>query len=66
MLRPIQLGQPEVIEFWKLFDYLYDNEIFGVNHSSEKGVYAVNFNHIEPVTCEYSQSILLNTNLRIY
>ncbi|MDV5233867.1 MULTISPECIES: hypothetical protein [Providencia] len=41
-----QLDQPQVMEFWELFDYLHDNEAFGVNHSSEKGVYAVNFNYI--------------------
>ncbi|MDH2321154.1 hypothetical protein QDQ80_02425 [Providencia rettgeri] len=41
-----QLDQLQVMEFWELFDYLLDNEAFGVNYSSEKGVYAVNFNYI--------------------
>ncbi|HGN1753520.1 TPA: hypothetical protein ACKRTC_000617 [Proteus mirabilis] len=63
-VQAIQLDQPQVIEFWELFDYLHDNEVFGVNHSSEKGVYAVNFNHIAQVASEYRQSMLLNTDIK--
>ncbi|HGN2570836.1 toprim domain-containing protein [Providencia rettgeri] len=63
-VQAIQLDQPQVMEFWELFDYLHDNEAFGVNHSSEKGVYAVNFNHIAQVASEYRQSMLLNTDIK--
>nr|WP_282554891.1 hypothetical protein [Providencia stuartii] len=35
-----------------------------MNHSSEKGVYAVNFNHIAQVASEYCQSMLLNTDIK--
>lgn len=52
------------MEFWEIFDYLHDNEAFGVNHSSEKGVYAVNFNHIAQVASEYRQSMLLNSDIK--
>lgn len=63
-VQAIQLDQPQVMEFWELFDYLHDNEAFGVNHSSEKGVYAVNFNHIAQVASEYRQSMQLNTDIK--
>lgn len=47
-----------------MFDYLQDNEAFGVNHSVEQGVYVVNFNHIAQVASEHRQSMLLNTDIK--
>ena len=52
------------MEFWETFDYLQDNEAHGVNHSTEPGVYAVNFNHIAQVASEQRQSLLLNTDIK--
>nr|WP_285811242.1 phage tail tape measure protein [Xenorhabdus sp. SF857] len=63
-VQAIQLDQPPVMEFWDMFDYLQDNEPYGVNHSSEPGVYAVNFNHIAQVASEHRQSMLLNTDIK--
>lgn len=63
-VQAIQLDQPPVMEFWDMLDYLQDNEPFGVNHSIEQGVYAVNFNHIAQVASEHRQSMLLNTDIK--
>ncbi|MBE8613929.1 bifunctional DNA primase/helicase [Morganella morganii] len=63
-VQAIQLDQPPVMEFWETFDYLQDNEAHGVNHSTEPGVYAVNFNHIAQVASEQRQSLLLNTDIK--
>lgn len=63
-VQAIQLDHPAVMEFWELFDYLQDHQAYGVNHSNEHGLYAVNFNHVAQVSSEQRQSLLINTELK--
>ncbi|EMK2701238.1 toprim domain-containing protein [Providencia rettgeri] len=63
-VQALMVDNPAVIEFWDMFDYLDANESCGVNHSNEKGVFAVNFNHLTQVASEHRQSVNLNTDIK--
>lgn len=63
-VQAIQEDNPIVTEFWDMVDYLQDNETFGVNHSNETGVYAINFNHVAQIASENRQPVIINTELK--
>ncbi|SPZ22742.1 Uncharacterised protein [Providencia rettgeri] len=65
-VQALMVDNPAVIEFWDMFDYLDANESCGVNHSNEKGVFAVNFNHLTQVASEHRQSVNLNSDIKTY
>lgn len=56
--RERRLGRdhPMVQEFWEMFDYLDDQEPYGINHSTDRDKeIAVNFNHFEEIASAYRQ-----------
>lgn len=44
--QALKKDHPLVQEFWELFDYLDELAPHGINHSSNEGEIAVNFNHL--------------------
>ncbi|WGL95593.1 toprim domain-containing protein [Arsenophonus nasoniae] len=57
-VKAVQEDPDDINEFWAMFDYLDSEDIFGVNHASEIGIYAVNFNQLAQVASEKRQPFL--------
>lgn len=55
--QALKKDHPLVQEFWELFDYLDELAPYGINHSSDEGEIAVNFNHLEEVAAAHRQRI---------
>lgn len=53
----LKRDHPMVQEFWDLFDYLDELAPFGINHSFDENVIAVNFNHMEEIAAAHRQRI---------
>lgn len=57
-VKAVQADPDDITEFWAMFDYLDSEDVYGVNHSSQEGVYAVNFNQLTQVASEKRQPFI--------
>lgn len=57
-VKAVQEDPDDISEFWSMFDYLDSDDMYGVNHSAQEGVYAVNFNQLAQVASEKRQPFI--------
>lgn len=54
-VQAVQQDPDDITEFWAMFDYLDDEDMYGVNHATQEGEYAVNFNQLAQIASEKRQ-----------
>lgn len=57
-VKAVQNDADDIAEFWAMFDYLDSEDSYGVNHSAQKGEYAVNFNQLVQIANEKRQPFI--------
>ncbi|MEX5874401.1 toprim domain-containing protein [Providencia hangzhouensis] len=57
-VQAVQQDPDDITEFWAMYDYLDGEDIYGVNHTTQDGEYAVNFNQLAQVASEKRQPFL--------